>query len=512
MTFFEGDTLIKQLNNSSYGVFHNTINNLNIPLDNYNLPSIILIGNESSGKSSLIKNILKCNIFPINRRTSTKMPIKLDLINSKEEKYLIIYNNTTFIKKNKEDILPHIENIMNNIGHDIIKETELNIKFYHPEVINLTFYDLPGIREYPEELREISIKLTNKYINTPNTLVICVIPASVTRLTSSQALGLVINANKCKECIIALTMIDLLHQDDYTELLYARLLKNNDELKNIPIHKIIGVINKNIDEDKWIDNNIVITDNIKNNMTLERLLIQLNNLYHNYIINNWKHYALNQIETDIQKLNMEYNNIGNIDFHFNDIYKIIINDIKFYNLKPLDIMIVKNYNYNVSNWTVCNSDTEKFIEIYSKLKKDIINNISNQINELFTNHSLKLYRFESLKLFLLSMISIIVNAEFININKWFNNKIESLKYDLISTNQFYEIYDLVDINVKRHIYTKIKYDDFHTVIKSVYNLNYNSETIMDESCEYVNKRKIIIKKREAFNKAKTVISEIEKHI
>ena len=61
-------------------------------------------------------------------------------------------------------------------------------------------------------------------------LIICVIPANATRLTSNQALGMVIDANKCSNCIIALSMIDILHEDDYEELLINRLLNNNDEI------------------------------------------------------------------------------------------------------------------------------------------------------------------------------------------------------------------------------------------------------------------------------------------
>jgi len=415
--FFSGNNLIKTLKNSTFGIFENLINQLEISRNELHLPSIIIIGNESSGKSSLIQNILKCNIFPTDRRTCTKMPIKLDLINSSEEKYLIIYKNETIKVKNKEDILKEITEIMKDIGENKIVEDEINIKFYHPEVINNTFYDLPGIREYPESLKQKTINITNKYINKPNTLIICVIPSSVTRLTSNQALGLVINQNKCKECIIALTMVDLLHKTEQEELLINRLLGLNNKLKNINIYKIIGLINKIQNEEEWFNINIInyiidikIKNNLTSHITLNKLLLNLDNLYHNYIRNNWKPYILQQINNSISKYNLEYKELGSTSLCFDHIYNYIFNTIKFYNFKDF-------YNYKNNNWTLCDSDINKFNDIYLNIK------LENEINKLFKESTYKLYRFNILQLFLLKLISNICDTEFNKIDICFNHKI-----------------------------------------------------------------------------------------
>jgi len=401
--FFDGINLIKTLLSSTFGLFHKTIKNLDIPTDNFKLPSIIIIGNESSGKSSLIQNILKCNIFPTDRRTCTKMPIKLDLINSNEEKYLIIYKNETIIVKNKEDILIKVTKIMNDIGENKIVEDEINIKFYHPEVINNTFYDLPGIREFPEDLRVQTKNITNKYINIPNTLIICVIPASVTRLTSNQTLGMVIDANKCQNCIIALSMVDLLHEDDHEELLVNRLLNTNDELKNINIHKIIGIINKDKNEDEWFKKNIInylkdskIKEHIKQQVTLRQLLVNLDNLYHNYIRDNWKHQGLSEINNNISKLELEYKNLGNENLtcelvinyvlaliDFNSIGNEIINDethpfTRIYKLYPKKLDYTRYPEYYDININM-------FKDYYNTIKNDIIIKINKKIEEIFTN-------------------------------------------------------------------------------------------------------------------------------
>jgi len=85
--FYNDNNFFEKMKKSKYTRFINNIKTLNIPIDEYKLPIIVTIGNESSGKSSLIRNILKCDIFPIDRNLCTKCPIKIDLINSTTEEY-----------------------------------------------------------------------------------------------------------------------------------------------------------------------------------------------------------------------------------------------------------------------------------------------------------------------------------------------------------------------------------------------------------------------------------------
>ena len=152
--FYNDNNFFKKMKNSKYTKFINKIKGLNIPIDEYKLPIIVNIGNESSGKSSLIRNILKCDIFPIDRNLCTKCPIKIELINSDIEKYYIAFKNENFTLTDKEKTKLHVAAIMNKI--DDIVEDELYIQICNKYVINSTFYDLPGIIEYPAEMRDKS--------------------------------------------------------------------------------------------------------------------------------------------------------------------------------------------------------------------------------------------------------------------------------------------------------------------------------------------------------------------
>ena len=504
--FFKGDNLFDILKTSTFGLFNETINNLGIPVNEFQLPSVIIIGTESAGKSSLIQNILKCPIFPIDSSISTKVPIKLELINSKEEKYIITFQNNSVNFNKKEEILGYVENIMKNLK-DSILEDELNIKFYHPNVFNYTFYDLPGIREFPETLRIQTKNITNKYINNPNTLIICVVPATSTRLTSNQALGMVIDSKKCNDCIIALTMVDKLQDYEIEDKLLNRILNKTDELNNINIEKIIGVIsNNNINEIEWFNNNIIryIDNNNKSNvienLTLNQLLIQLDVKYHNYIKNNWKQKALTQIDKCINKLNEDYSKLGEENLDINT----IINHIKNECCKCHYSNFRCRNDFACNDWIVLEQKINEFLEYKNLTKNCILNFYSDLINNIFDKDTrFKLERFKILKNKYQNVFKNLIQTNYDDINTWLSEQIDQSKYNLTTPNDFLKIYDLWIINIAKHIDIKLRNIDNSIII---------TDDILVESNEYKQMRNIIKNDIKKYQDAKEKITNIENYI
>ena len=491
--FYNDNNFFEKMKNSKYSKFINKIKALNIPINEYKLPIIVNIGNESSGKSSLIRNILKCDIFPIDRNLCTKCPIKIELFNSKNEEYIITFKNETFKLTDKEKTKLHVSAIMNKI--DDIVEDELYIKICNEYVINSTFYDLPGIIEYPAEMRDKSKNIINKYITQPNTLIICVIPANTTRLTSNQALGMVNDANKTKDCIIALTMVDLLHNDDI-EIFIDRILLRNNEIKKLNIKKIIGVIshkNKDINENIWFDNNLLntINDNnlkndIKKNITLENLLISVDEMFNDFISNNWKNDAINKTNNEIVKLEKDYNQLGK-DITLKELLEFINNNSNFNILYGNGLLFFNDpnnkYDYNYTNYLRYNEDMEHITKIYEEYKNDIIKKIVININNLFgINDQYKLNRFEKLKIFLNKEYLRIVVNHFNHIDIWFKSYLENFKY-IYNRDVLYKFQQYIMDNIYRYIHTDLY------INKNPLNIN---DTILSEllteSDEWITKR------------------------
>jgi hypothetical protein len=478
--FYDDINFFEKMKKSKYTKFINKIKSLNISVDEYKLPIIVNIGNESSGKSSLIRNILKCDIFPIDRNLCTKCPIKIELINSNIEEYIITFKNDSIKLNDLEKTKLHVHSIMNKI--DDIVEDELYIKICNEYVINSTFYDLPGIIEYPADMRTKSKNIINKYINQPNTLIICVIPANTTRLTSNQALGMINDIKKTKDCIIALTMVDLLHNDDI-EIFIDRILMRNNEAKELNIKKIIGVIshkNKNINENVWFENNILnkindinLKNNIKKNITLENLLISVDEMFNDFISTNWKADAINKTNQQIIKLENDYNNLGK-EITLKELFDFIKLNINLDSLIPT-IKFTGNYFNNYLNY---NDDIKDITTIYENYKYDILNKINQNLDNIFIiDNEYKYSRFENLKNYLKNSYTQIIKNNYIYLDIWFNNYLTKFKYEYI-------IQDLN--NFESYIYNNFLryiYIDLNNFI-----INFNDKTLITESSDWIAKR------------------------
>jgi hypothetical protein len=532
--FFKGSNIFDKMNNSTFGIFHNNIKKMDIPMDDFRLPIITIIGNESSGKSSLISNILKCDIFPINKKRCTKCPIKIQLVNSQTEKYQITFKGVIINITNKEDILDNVIKIMSKI--DDIIEDELHILFSNSNVITSTYYDLPGIIEYPDELRQKSKAIVNKYIIQANTLIICVIPASTPRLTSNQALGLIIDAKKTKDCIIALSMVDLLHDDDM-ETFINRIIMKSDEINNLNIHNIIGLSNnKKIDENKWFADNILkyindktIENEIISKITIDNLLKSVDVMYDTFIKLNWKGKAITTADNKILKLEKEYEELGREDLEITDVYNHIKDKIDFVDILD-DILYYKETNlkeYLLKFQEVIIFDSELFNDInindddeyeaydreeeYKNINNDIelvIKNYNNNkylINEViiakleiifYDYNDFKLKRFTSLENYIKNNYIKIIKNEIKGIDEWFNKSIEKLKYDLYSKTDLLQLERKSHINFKRYILTNL------------IEMKIEDQSLLIENDEWKLKRTALKEEITKYNNCKTIIANL----
>ena len=515
--FYNDNNFFEKMKNSKYTKFINKLKTLNIPIDEYKLPIIVNIGNESSGKSSLIRNILKCDIFPIDKNLCTKCPIKIELFNSDIEEYIITFKDNTIKLKDKEKTKLHVAAIMNKI--DDIIDDELFIKISNQYVINSTFYDLPGIIEYPADMRDKSKYIINKYINQPNTIIICVIPANTTRLTANQALGMVNDANKTKDCLIALTMVDLLHNDDI-ELFIDRILMKNNEIKKLNIKKVIGVIshkNKDINENVWFENNLLnnIDDNslkeeINKNITLENLLISVDEMFNDFINTNWKNDAINKTNNQIIKLENELNELGK-DITLKELFdfiKIYMNTYINNSLCRLFLIdfnsknsnnkqnIDYNLNFNFGNY---DKDMANITNIYEEYKNNILKNLVININNLFEiNNEYKLARFEKLQNYLINEYSKIVINHYKHIDIWFKSYLEKFKYDYSSNLELEKF--------ERYIHRNYNYYIRSALVN--YTIDLNNTELLIEKDEWKLKRNTLNNSIKTYKKHKSFFENL----
>ena len=188
--------------------------------ENINLPRICVIGNQSSGKTSVLESIIGLDILPkgdgiVNRRA---LELHLNHINSGEpwaefeERKDIKFTDFTKLEETIEELTEELSEMNRKI---INKPIILNI--YSQTCPDLTLFDLPGIfrvpiGDCPRNIELITQNITQKYIEDPLTIILCVINAN-SDIWTSGSLRMAKEIDESGERTIGiLTKIDIMDQ------------------------------------------------------------------------------------------------------------------------------------------------------------------------------------------------------------------------------------------------------------------------------------------------------------
>ncbi|KAL4791585.1 vacuolar ATP synthase catalytic subunit A [Aspergillus venezuelensis] len=218
------------------------------PID---LPQIAVVGSQSSGKSSVLENIVGRDFLPRGSGIVTRRPLILQLINKpsqangvKDEKL-----ETTDKEANLDEYgeFLHIPGQkfydFNKIRDEIVRETEtkvgrnagisaapINLRIYSPNVLTLTLVDLPGLTKVPvgDQPRDIEKQIRDmvlKYISKPNAIVLAVTAANQD-LANSDGLKLAREVDpEGQRTIGVLSKVDLMDEGtDVVDILAGRII------------------------------------------------------------------------------------------------------------------------------------------------------------------------------------------------------------------------------------------------------------------------------------------------
>lgn len=162
--------------------------------DSIRLPSIVVIGSQSSGKSSVLESIVGQEFLPKGSNMVTRRPIELTLINSPEAAAetiefpaLKMFNMTDFNQVQK--ILFDLN--MAVPAHECISNDPIQLTIRSPRVPDLSLVDLPGYiqieaADQPLELKQRIRAVCDRYLEAPN--IILAISAADVDLANSAAL------------------------------------------------------------------------------------------------------------------------------------------------------------------------------------------------------------------------------------------------------------------------------------------------------------------------------------
>ncbi|KAJ5398203.1 Vacuolar protein sorting-associated protein 1 [Penicillium cosmopolitanum] len=218
------------------------------PID---LPQIAVVGSQSSGKSSVLENIVGRDFLPRGSGIVTRRPLILQLINkpasaqANGDKKLDTSDSEANVDEYGEFLHLPGEKFFdfNKIRDEIVRETEtkvgknagispipINLRIYSPNVLTLTLVDLPGLTKVPvgDQPKDIEKQIKDmvlKYISKPNAIILAVTSANQD-LANSDGLKLAREVDpEGQRTIGVLSKVDLMDEGtDVVDILAGRII------------------------------------------------------------------------------------------------------------------------------------------------------------------------------------------------------------------------------------------------------------------------------------------------
>lgn len=224
------------------------------------LPQIVVVGSQSSGKSSVLESLVGRSFLPRGTGIVTRAPLVLQMIkyNREEREYMLEMTKNDKIKEwacflhrpeklflNFDEVRSEIENrtdFLAGTNKGITHEPIVLKVFTH--LYDLTFVDLPGITklpvgDQPEDIDEQIQSLIMKYVQQPKSIILAVVTANTDPSTcESLKIARKIDPNGTRTLAVV-TKLDLIDKGTLQDT--ADLLCGN----KIPIKLgIVGVVNR----------------------------------------------------------------------------------------------------------------------------------------------------------------------------------------------------------------------------------------------------------------------------
>lgn len=218
------------------------------------LPQIVVVGGQSSGKSSVLESLVGRSFLPRGTGIVTRRPLVLQLYNTRQDIDGEITDDSPewgeFLHREGEKFYDFSE-----IRNEIVTETErltgtnrnidskpIFLKIFSPNVLALTLIDLPGIAKVPvgDQPADIEAQISSMcydFISNPNAIILAVNSANAD-LANSDALKMAqtVDPNGVRT-VGVLTKVDLMDEGtDCVDILHNQV---------IPLSKgYIAVVNR----------------------------------------------------------------------------------------------------------------------------------------------------------------------------------------------------------------------------------------------------------------------------
>eukprot|EP00826_Nyctotherus_ovalis_P062787 TRINITY_DN9143_c0_g1_i2.p1 TRINITY_DN9143_c0_g1~~TRINITY_DN9143_c0_g1_i2.p1 ORF type:complete len:445 (-),score=93.21 TRINITY_DN9143_c0_g1_i2:41-1375(-) len=187
---------------------------------NLSLPQIVVVGAQSSGKTSVLESVIGGDFLPRGSGIVTRAPLCLHLkhVDSGSECAVFAHRPEimyTEFSEIREEIARRTREVTGN-ETGISKEV-ITLKMYSRSVLDLTLVDLPGLTSVPvgsqpQDIDVVVRELVLSYIENPNSVILVISPANVD-IANSDSLHLARKVDpKGDRTIGVLTKLDIMNK------------------------------------------------------------------------------------------------------------------------------------------------------------------------------------------------------------------------------------------------------------------------------------------------------------
>ena len=206
---------------------------LNTTLEGWEAPQVIVIGGQSSGKSTVLERITMLPVFPKDKKMCTRMPVKVKLRRGLQEMPRLITRNLTTGELEQVDIpvASGMEDVANAMEAAVAKEQGakkgicqehiLELHITSPSNPNLDLLDLPGIVTAtvdgePDDLPQQTRDLVDREINKARerSVYLVVVEGFLDDVTKASSLAIAKKHNLQEQCIGVYTKTDRANSDE----------------------------------------------------------------------------------------------------------------------------------------------------------------------------------------------------------------------------------------------------------------------------------------------------------
>jgi hypothetical protein len=232
---------------------------LDLSIPGWTPPVLVTLGNEKSGKSTLLERLALSAFFPTDRAVATRVPVEimmrrgpmqvptLSVVARDDSGHIITVRSCPLVAGLAQSAVTEaMEAILAEHAASFTAEQRIRLELTGPTLPNLTLLDLPGLVSAPAADRDAANAVARTMINeVKDHAVFLVTIRANTQLRDSRAMALVEEFNLADRTVGVLTFADMCRaqyddEDPFDEL--KAVLRQDEHPEGEPMHLPYGFV------------------------------------------------------------------------------------------------------------------------------------------------------------------------------------------------------------------------------------------------------------------------------